>query len=79
MLATEERGEIILEVEEWINKTSGRRRFELKTEDKNGTEKILFQREIFGFGTKDYEIVFHELFSWADINIDEEFYCNLLS
>lgn len=74
MLATEERGEIILEVEEWINKTSGRGKFELKTEDKNGTEKILFQREIFGFGTKDYEIVFHELFPWADINIDEVFY-----
>lgn len=73
MLETVEHGESILEVEEWINKSSGRGKFILKVQ-KNEKEKILYEREWFGFGIKKYEQVIQELFPWADIKIDEEFY-----
>lgn len=73
ILETIKQGESILEVQEWINKSSGRGTFILKVED-NGEEKILYERELFGFGTKKYEQVIQELFPWADIKIDEEFY-----
>lgn len=73
MLETIEQGESILEVEEWINKSSGRGKFILKVQ-KNEEEKILYEREWIGFGTKNYEHVIQELFPWADIRIDEEFY-----
>lgn len=73
MLETIKQGESILEVQEWINKSSGRGTFILKVEEK-GREKILFERDMFGFGTKKYELVIQELFPWADVKIDEEFY-----
>lgn len=74
MLETKERGAIILEVQEWINKTSGRGTFILKSGDGEGNEKIFFNQNLWGFGTKSYELVIQELFPWADIRIDEEFY-----
>ncbi len=73
MLETKKHGESILEVQEWINKTSGRGHFTLKVNDDDG-EKVLFERELLGFGTKSYELVIQELFPWADIEIDEDFY-----
>lgn len=73
MLKTKEHGESILEVEEWINKSSGRGKFTLKVKEEEG-EKILFEREMLGFGIKNYEQVIQELFPWANIEIDEEFY-----
>lgn len=74
MLEIKKRGEIILEVEEWINKTSGRGVFTLKAEEDDGTEQIFFKQHLFGFGCKSYELVIQELFPWANIKIDEEFY-----
>lgn len=73
MLETIKHGECILEVEEWINKSSGRGSFTLKVEE-SGTEKILYERELMGFGIRKYEEVIQDLFPWADIEIDEEFY-----
>ena len=73
MLETINKGECILEVEEWVNKSSGRGNFKLKVEE-DGNEKILYERCWIGFGTKKYEQVIQELFPWADIKIDEEFY-----
>ena len=69
-----ERGELILEVEEWINKCSGKGSFILKSVEDDGQENTIFGRTFWGFGTKKYELVIQELFPWADINIDEEFY-----
>lgn len=74
MLETKKRGEIILEVEEWINKTSGRGVFTLKAEEDDGTEQVFFKQHWLGFGCKKYELVIQELFPWADIEIDEDFY-----
>ncbi len=73
MLETARQGESVLEVEEWINKSSGRGKFILKVEEE-GREKMLFEREMLGFGTRGYEKVIQELFPWAEVKIDEEFY-----
>ena len=75
MLHINEYGSLILEVEEWINKSSGRGKFILKSESEE-TEKILFEREILGFGVRSYESVIQELFTWANIEIDKDFYEN---
>lgn len=73
MLETLKYGNSILEVEEWVNKSSGRGKFTLKVEN-DGKEEILFERELFGFGTRKYEQVIKDFFPWANISIDEEFY-----
>lgn len=65
---------VVLNVQEWINKTSGRGEFKLRILDKTGQEIQIFDRSFFGFGTKPYEQVFKELFPWAKIIIDAEFY-----
>lgn len=65
---------VVLNVEEWINKTSGRGDFKLRIIDKNGIEKNVFNRSFLGFGTKPYIQVFEELFPWASIMIDMDYY-----
>lgn len=65
---------VVLNVQEWINKTSGRGEFKLRILDKAGQEIQIFDRSFFGFGTKPYEQVFKELFPWAKIIIDTDFY-----
>lgn len=67
-------GELILEVLEWVNKSSGRGEFILKKVDSNGNEIVLVENTIFGFGLKAYENVIQELFPWADIKVDDDFY-----
>lgn len=74
MLYINEYGSLILEVEEWINKSSGRGRFILKSECEDETEKVLFEREILGLGVRSYDLVIKELFPWANIEIDIDFY-----
>lgn len=74
MIQAHQYGSLILEVQEWVNKSSGRGRFILKTQTDNGNEKVLFDRELFGFGLKQYEMVIQEMFPWAHIEIDREFY-----
>ena len=73
MLETIKHEGSILEVEEWINKSSGRGKFVLKVKE-DEEEIILFEKELFGFGLKPYEQVIHELFPWADIEVDKSFY-----
>ncbi|HEM2778490.1 TPA: DUF4365 domain-containing protein [Streptococcus suis] len=65
---------VVLNVQEWINKTSGRGEFKLRILDKTGQEIQIFDRSFLGFGTKPYEQVFKELFPWAKIIIDTDFY-----
>lgn len=65
---------VVLNVEEWINKTSGRGDFKLRIIDQNGNEKQVFNRSFVGFGLKPYTQVFKELFPWALIMIDSDYY-----
>lgn len=65
---------VVLNVEEWINKTSGRGDFQLRIVDKHGIEKQVFNRSFWGFGSKSYIQVLKELFPWASIMIDSEYY-----
>lgn len=65
---------VVLNAEEWINKSSGRGEFKLRIVDKNGTEKQVFNRTFLGFGLKPYIQVFSELFPWATITIDMDYY-----
>lgn len=65
---------VVLNVEEWINKSSGRGEFKLRIIDKNGKEKQVFTRTFLGFGLKPYIQVFEELFPWAAIRIDSDYY-----
>lgn len=65
---------VVLNAEEWINKSSGRGEFKLRIFDKNGTEKQVFNRTFLGFGLKPYIQVFKELFPWATITIDMDYY-----
>lgn len=65
---------IVLNVEEWINKTSGRGDFKLRIFDKNGVERQVFNQSFWGFGLKPYPQVFKELFPWASITIDADYY-----
>ena len=65
---------LILEVQEWVNKSSGRGEFLLKKRDNEGNEVSIFEKTILGFGLRSYEYVIKDLFPWADICIDELFY-----
>ena len=65
---------VVLNVQEWVNKSSGRGEFNLKIIDKNGKERQVFDRSFFGFGYTPYEQVLKGLFPWARIIIDADFY-----
>lgn len=65
---------IVLNVEEWINKSSGRGTFKLKIIDKNGNDRQVVNSTFIGFGTKPYNQIFQELFPWAFITIDYNYY-----
>ena len=74
MLETVKQGYLILEVEEWINKSSGRGHFKLLTEEPDEKERVIFDRELLGFGCRNYDLVIQEMFPWADVCVDEEYY-----
>lgn len=74
MLETREKGHVILEVGEWVNKTSGKGDFLLKSVDDAGNEITLFERTLWGFGTKPYSNVIQEMFPWANVVIDQDYY-----
>ena len=74
MVEAKKQGHLILEVGEWVNKTSGKGDFVLKTFDGTGTEITLFNRTLWGFGSRPYSDVIQEMFPWADIVIDKDYY-----
>ena len=74
MLEARERGYVILEVGEWVNKSSGKGDFLLKSVDDTGDEITLFERTLWGFGIKPYSSVIQEMFPWANVVIDQDFY-----
>lgn len=72
--ATQTNGEIILEVNEWVNKSSGRGDFKLLVPSDSGEDKVLFEQTYLGFGLRDYSMVIKDMFPWANISIDQDFY-----
>ena len=65
---------LFLEVNEWVNKSSGRGDFKLFVFEKDGSEQIISERTYLGFGVRDFSLVIKDMFPWANINIDEDFY-----
>ena len=71
--AAKKNGLLILEVNEWINKSSGRGDFKLMIPTPNGEEELSEQTYL-GFGLRDYSLVIKDMFPWANISIDEDYY-----
>lgn len=65
---------LIVEVCEWINKSSGKGDFFIKTIDDKGNETELYSKTIIGFGIRPYDEVLPEVFPWADLELDTEYY-----
>jgi hypothetical protein len=66
-------GEVLLDVGEWINKTSGRGGLSLTGRPVGGGEQIERVREVF-LGMRDYADALPLLFPWASFEVDEETY-----
>ncbi|WP_329469635.1 DUF4365 domain-containing protein [Exiguobacterium sp. 9-2] len=66
---------VILESDEWINKTSGIGSLILKVIDTDTEdEKIILNWPMVFFPLESYEDVFPELFPWAKFSVDEDYY-----
>lgn len=67
-------GEISLEVDEWVNKTSGRAELVLHASDpvEQDASERHWPHLIFPYA--DYAIELPRLFPWADLSIDEDYY-----
>ncbi|MDQ0902748.1 DUF4365 domain-containing protein [Paenibacillus sp. V4I7] len=66
---------VILESEEWVNKTSGRGSITLKIIDsQTNKETTALNYPMIFLGLVSYEEAFKKLFPWAIISIDEDFY-----
>lgn len=74
MQAIGEGNRVILEADEWINKTSGRGSVTLKIESYDGCEHIVINWPFVHFGLENYAEVFAQLFPWADFDVDHELY-----
>lgn len=62
---------LIVEIEEWINKTSGRAKVTLKKIDKEGNDIVISEGTYFHFhGVESLEL----LYPWAKFQIDDEYY-----
>ncbi|BCB40556.1 hypothetical protein BCJMU51_5474 [Bacillus cereus] len=66
---------VILESDEWVNKTSGRGSLILKVIDSDTElEKIVLNWPMVFFPYESYNDVFPELFPWANFSVDEDYY-----
>jgi hypothetical protein len=74
MLILEKGEQLFLEAEEWINKSSGRGSLALKARNDEGDERLVQDWPFVMFPGWPYEFVFRQLFPWADLTVDEEFY-----
>ncbi len=70
-----EGGQVWVEVEEWVNKTSGRGSISLVGAPAGGGKRLERDRLVF-LGLRPYGQVLPELFSWAQLSIDEDFYAD---
>ena len=76
MILLENGEQLFLEAEEWINKSSGRGSLALKARGAEGEEYLVQEWPFVMFPGWPYELVFRQLFPWADLSVDEEFYEN---
>lgn len=74
MMLLENGEQLFLEAEEWINKSSGRGSLVLKARNGEGEERSVQDWPFVMFPGWPYEFVFRQLFPWADLSVDEEFY-----
>ena len=74
MLLLENGEQLFLEAEEWINKSSGRGSLALKARNAEGEERLVQDWPFVMFPGWPYEFVFRQLFPWAELSVDEEFY-----
>jgi hypothetical protein len=68
-------GEVWVEVEEWVNKTSGRGSITLIGQPAGEGERLERSRDVY-LGLLPYEEVLPRLFPWADLGVDEELYAD---
>jgi hypothetical protein len=71
MEVLEQGGSVVLEADEWINKTSGRGDLRLIAEPAGGGEKVEGRYLVF-LGLRDYSEALPALFPWADLRADED-------
>lgn len=64
---------VILEAEEWVNKSSGRGAITLKILHEDVERTVINWPYVF-FGLRNYADVFRDLFPWADFDADEELF-----
>lgn len=64
-------GKVTLHSREWVNKSSGRGETELIVDDGKGKATYAYP---YWFPFTPYDIVFSQLFPWADFKANEEFY-----
>jgi Domain of unknown function (DUF4365) len=67
-------GRLLLEVRQWVNKSSGRGDIRVISEEPDGTEKTVQDWGTILFGSHDYRELLPRLFPWADLSNDENFY-----
>jgi Domain of unknown function (DUF4365) len=65
---------LLLEAEEWVNKSSGRGSFRLLLQDQRGSEEVERDWPFLMFGLRPYAEVLPEFFPWADLTEDDEYY-----
>jgi len=65
---------VVVEVEEWVNKSSGRGTFTFLRVDDGGGEEVIEEWPYQMYPGWPYPELFNHLFPWADVTIDEEFY-----
>ena len=66
-------GRVLVEADDWINKTRGQAEFRVNLEDENGTV-VETQAWSFFAGIHDVHDFVRHVFPWADVGIDEDFY-----
>ena len=66
-------GHVWVEVDEWVNKSSGRGSITLVGKPAGGEERLERARSVY-LPRLPYETVIPRLFPWADLAVDEDFY-----
>jgi hypothetical protein len=70
-----EGGRVWVEIEEWVNKTSGRGSIRLVGARASGGERLERDRSVF-LGLRPYGQLLPELFPWAWLVVDDDFYAD---
>jgi hypothetical protein len=65
---------LILEAEEWVNKSSGRGRLTLKSINDSGDEEIAMDWPFVMFPGQIYSELIPQLFPWATMAVDDDYY-----